>query len=182
MSTSHELRWSGSLADQHAENGRKKGTATLVHCRVGVSRSATICIAEVMNELGMSFPRAYCFVRARRLNVILVATTRNLLPSGLGLIPISCRNGRKSTRGRGQREGSARSARSDQQLVNAGYCNLKWSSVRRFRRASCLVNVDSRKHGRHPASAVLLGCGDPPGLYRTRRIGPDCGDRLSAEV
>lgn len=38
---------------------------------MGVSRSATICIAEVMNELGLSFPRAYCFVRARRLNVII---------------------------------------------------------------------------------------------------------------
>lgn len=45
--------------------------ATLVHCRVGVSRSATICIAEVMRAFGMSFPRAYCFVRARRLNVII---------------------------------------------------------------------------------------------------------------
>ncbi|EMC91965.1 hypothetical protein BAUCODRAFT_570655 [Baudoinia panamericana UAMH 10762] len=56
---------------QFIENGRKKGTKTLVHCRVGVSRSATICIAEVMNELGLSFPRAYCFVRARRLNVII---------------------------------------------------------------------------------------------------------------
>jgi dual specificity MAP kinase phosphatase len=55
----------------YAEEGRKKGTRTLVHCRVGVSRSATICIAEVMNELGLSFPRAYCFVRARRLNVII---------------------------------------------------------------------------------------------------------------
>jgi protein-tyrosine phosphatase len=53
------------------EQGRKSNTATLVHCRVGVSRSATICIAEVMNELGLSFPRAYCFVRARRLNVII---------------------------------------------------------------------------------------------------------------
>ncbi|KAF2772890.1 tyrosine protein phosphatase 1 [Teratosphaeria nubilosa] len=53
------------------ENGRKQGTKTLVHCRVGVSRSATICIAEVMNELGLSFPRAYCYVRARRLNVII---------------------------------------------------------------------------------------------------------------
>lgn len=42
-----------------------------MHCRVGVSRSATICIAEVMRALGMSFPRAYCFVRARRLNVII---------------------------------------------------------------------------------------------------------------
>ncbi|KAH8892067.1 hypothetical protein GQ53DRAFT_146404 [Thozetella sp. PMI_491] len=53
------------------DRGRRNGTATLVHCRVGVSRSATICIAEVMRELDMSFPRAYCFVRARRLNVII---------------------------------------------------------------------------------------------------------------
>ncbi|KAJ9149803.1 Dual specificity phosphatase [Pleurostoma richardsiae] len=53
------------------DRGRQRGTATLVHCRVGVSRSATICIAEVMRKMGMSFPRAYCFVRARRLNVII---------------------------------------------------------------------------------------------------------------
>ncbi|KAK3344756.1 hypothetical protein B0H65DRAFT_184549 [Neurospora tetraspora] len=53
------------------DRGRRLGTATLVHCRVGVSRSATICIAEVMRSMGMSFPRAYCFVRARRLNVII---------------------------------------------------------------------------------------------------------------
>ncbi|KAL8699423.1 MAG: hypothetical protein Q9201_006016 [Fulgogasparrea decipioides] len=38
--------------------GKDEGTATLVHCRVGVSRSATICIAEVMSALEMSFPRA----------------------------------------------------------------------------------------------------------------------------
>ncbi|KAI1845425.1 hypothetical protein JX265_005286 [Neoarthrinium moseri] len=53
------------------DRGRRNGVATLVHCRVGVSRSATICIAEVMRELNLSFPRAYCFVRARRLNVII---------------------------------------------------------------------------------------------------------------
>lgn len=53
------------------ERGRRNGTATLVHCRVGVSRSATICIAEVMRAMNVSFPRAYCFVRARRLNVII---------------------------------------------------------------------------------------------------------------
>jgi len=51
--------------------GKADGTATLVHCRVGVSRSATICIAEVMASQGLSFPRAYCYVRARRLNVII---------------------------------------------------------------------------------------------------------------
>ncbi|KAF8461404.1 hypothetical protein BDZ91DRAFT_663365 [Kalaharituber pfeilii] len=53
------------------DEGRKKGEPTLVHCRVGVSRSATICIAEVMRSLKLSLPRAYCFVRARRLNVII---------------------------------------------------------------------------------------------------------------
>ncbi|KAB5585392.1 hypothetical protein GE09DRAFT_25018 [Coniochaeta sp. 2T2.1] len=53
------------------DRGRQRGTATLVHCRVGVSRSATIVIAEVMRSMNMSFPRAYCFVRARRLNVII---------------------------------------------------------------------------------------------------------------
>lgn len=47
------------------------GEPTLVHCRVGVSRSATVCIAEVMKRLGVGLPRAYLFVRVRRLNVII---------------------------------------------------------------------------------------------------------------
>ncbi|KAJ5101733.1 hypothetical protein NUU61_003955 [Penicillium alfredii] len=51
--------------------GKNDGMATLVHCRVGVSRSASICIAEAMASKGLSFPRAYSFVRARRLNVII---------------------------------------------------------------------------------------------------------------
>jgi dual specificity MAP kinase phosphatase len=53
------------------DRSRRDGAGTLVHCRVGVSRSATICIAHVMQAMGYSFPRAYCFVRARRLNVII---------------------------------------------------------------------------------------------------------------
>lgn len=53
------------------DEGRRNGELTLVHCRVGVSRSATICIAEVMRSLNLSLPRAYCYVRARRLNVII---------------------------------------------------------------------------------------------------------------
>jgi dual specificity MAP kinase phosphatase len=47
-----------ACTNHFTEQGKRDGTATLVHCRVGVSRSATICIAEVMNELGLSFPRA----------------------------------------------------------------------------------------------------------------------------
>jgi dual specificity MAP kinase phosphatase len=49
---------SKSGTDSFAEKGRLENTATLVHCRVGVSRSATICIAEVMRSMGLSFPRA----------------------------------------------------------------------------------------------------------------------------
>jgi dual specificity MAP kinase phosphatase len=47
-----------------------------VHCRVGVSRSASICIAEVIRRLSQTLPRAYLFVRARRLNVIIQPNLR----------------------------------------------------------------------------------------------------------
>lgn len=40
------------------EEGKMRGMKTLVHCRVGVSRSATICIAEVMKTMSLSFPQA----------------------------------------------------------------------------------------------------------------------------
>lgn len=48
----------------------------LVHCQVGVSRSATICIAEVMRRLNLSVYRAYLYVRVRRLNVIIQPNLR----------------------------------------------------------------------------------------------------------
>lgn len=53
--------------DQSKANGGK----VLVHCQVGVSRSATVCIAEVVKSLNVSLPRAYMYVRVRRLNVII---------------------------------------------------------------------------------------------------------------
>jgi len=56
--------------------GYRSGEKTLVHCRVGVSRSASICIAEVMRRAFLSLPRAYLFVRARRLNVIIQPNLR----------------------------------------------------------------------------------------------------------
>lgn len=43
----------------------------LVHCMVGVSRSATVCIAECMRRLNCDVLRAYLYVRVRRLNIII---------------------------------------------------------------------------------------------------------------
>ena len=64
------------LASDVVDAGYRAGEKTLVHCRVGVSRSASICIAEVMRRLSISLPRAYLFVRARRLNVIIQPNLR----------------------------------------------------------------------------------------------------------
>lgn len=54
----------------------EKQCPTLVHCRVGVSRSAAVCIAEIMRRLRFSLPQAYLYVRVRRLNVIIQPNLR----------------------------------------------------------------------------------------------------------
>lgn len=56
--------------------GLALGQKTLVHCRVGVSRSASICIAEVVRRRRISIEDAYLFTRARRLNVIIQPNLR----------------------------------------------------------------------------------------------------------
>ncbi|CCH40986.1 Dual specificity protein phosphatase [Wickerhamomyces ciferrii] len=58
------------------DDAYKDGAKVLVHCRVGVSRSATVCIAEVMRRLKINLIRAYIFVRVRRLNVIIQPNLR----------------------------------------------------------------------------------------------------------
>lgn len=51
-------------------------TKILVHCRVGVSRSATVVIAEVMRRLQLSLAQAYLYVRVRRLNIVIQPNLR----------------------------------------------------------------------------------------------------------
>ncbi|KAI8889103.1 hypothetical protein K501DRAFT_282497 [Backusella circina FSU 941] len=53
------------------DDARAQGSQCLVHCRVGVSRSAAVTICYVMRHLKYTLTQAYLFVRARRLNVII---------------------------------------------------------------------------------------------------------------
>ncbi|KAF9977992.1 tyrosine/serine/threonine protein phosphatase pps1 [Actinomortierella ambigua] len=53
------------------EMARRNQSRVLIHCRVGVSRSATIVIAYLMAFYGLSLVDAYLTVRARRLSVII---------------------------------------------------------------------------------------------------------------
>lgn len=57
---------------------RAGGGKVLVHCRVGVSRSATVTIAYVMRHLSLPLPDAYLLVRSRRLSVLIQPNIRLL--------------------------------------------------------------------------------------------------------
>lgn len=56
------------------EEARANGGRALVHCRFGVSRSATLVIAYLMRHLSLSLVDAYLMVRARRLNILIQPT------------------------------------------------------------------------------------------------------------
>jgi dual specificity MAP kinase phosphatase len=60
------------------ERARQQGGTVLVHCRVGVSRSATVVIAYVMQHLALSLVDAYLVVRSRRLSVLIQPNMRLL--------------------------------------------------------------------------------------------------------
>ncbi|BGP38695.1 tyrosine/serine/threonine protein phosphatase pps1 [Rhodotorula kratochvilovae] len=50
---------------------REQGGRVLVHCKVGVSRSASIVIASLMRDVGLDLASAYLVVRSRRLNILI---------------------------------------------------------------------------------------------------------------
>ncbi|KZP17660.1 hypothetical protein FIBSPDRAFT_22975 [Athelia psychrophila] len=60
------------------EKARREGGQVLVHCRVGVSRSATVTIAYVMKHLNVPLVDAYLIVRSRRLSVLIQPNMRLL--------------------------------------------------------------------------------------------------------
>ncbi|BGP68978.1 tyrosine/serine/threonine protein phosphatase pps1 [Rhodotorula toruloides] len=49
---------------------RDQGGKILVHCKVGVSRSASIVIAHLMHDVGLDLASAYLVTRSRRLNLL----------------------------------------------------------------------------------------------------------------
>lgn len=49
---------------------RREGGTVLVHCKVGVSRSASIVIAYLMREMGLDLASSYLLTRSRRLNIL----------------------------------------------------------------------------------------------------------------
>lgn len=61
-------------AVEYIEAAQRSGSKVLVHCRVGVSRSATLVVAYVMHALDKSLADAYLMVRARRLNILIQPT------------------------------------------------------------------------------------------------------------
>jgi len=67
----------GPICD-YIEQARVAGGKVLVHCRVGVSRSATVTIAYIMRHLQMPLPDAYLLVRSRRLSVLIQPNIRLL--------------------------------------------------------------------------------------------------------
>ncbi|KIY51741.1 phosphatases II [Fistulina hepatica ATCC 64428] len=58
------------------DKARAEGGQVLVHCRVGVSRSATVTIAYVMKHLNVPLVDAYLIVRSRRLSVLIQPNMR----------------------------------------------------------------------------------------------------------
>ena len=58
-------------AIEFIDMAQKSGGKVLVHCRVGVSRSASIVIAYLMKYLQLDLSSAYLLTRSRRLNILI---------------------------------------------------------------------------------------------------------------
>lgn len=63
-----------ALAFMH--EARQTGGKVLVHCRVGVSRSASIVIAYLMKHLQLDLVSSYLLTRSRRLNILIQVSRR----------------------------------------------------------------------------------------------------------
>ena len=65
-SQSYNIRYNFEEAFKFIEDARSKGGRVLVHCAMGISRSATIVLAYLMYKYRVPLNTAYEFVKARR--------------------------------------------------------------------------------------------------------------------
>jgi dual specificity MAP kinase phosphatase len=65
------------------DEARWSGGKVLVHCRVGVSRSASIVIAYLMKHVELDLASAYLLTRSRRLNILIQVSCRLSLSHSL---------------------------------------------------------------------------------------------------
>lgn len=65
MARSHGARW-GFTSYVYGSIQRKNDSKCLVHCKMGVSRSASTVIAYAMKEYGWTLDKAYNFVKQKR--------------------------------------------------------------------------------------------------------------------
>lgn len=65
-SYNYNIRKDFELAFQFIDDARASGGKVLVHCMMGISRSATIVIAYLMNRYAMSLSDAYRYCKLLR--------------------------------------------------------------------------------------------------------------------
>ncbi|GAA5903547.1 tyrosine/serine/threonine protein phosphatase PPS1 [Sporobolomyces salmoneus] len=58
-------------AIEFIDEAHRRGGKILVHCKVGVSRSASIVIAYMMKHVGLDLASSYLLTRSRRLNILI---------------------------------------------------------------------------------------------------------------
>jgi protein-tyrosine phosphatase len=139
-------------SQEFIEEARRKGGKVLVHCRVGVSRSASLVIAFVMKHLELDLQSAYLLVRSRRLNILIQVRCAlvSMCYSDVVPSPPSCSCGRSSgtrrssTRNAGPRT-SDRSAHDWRGATWPGKCSssTRATSTRLDRLTAALQNVAS---------------------------------------